>query len=93
MGAVSSQGYYGEAGLEAASGADRIGMREATRLVDLAVRSSVNGVIITDATDSENPIVYVNPAFERTTGFSAEEVLGSNCRFLQGEDRDQPALA
>lgn len=67
-------------------------MREATRLVDLAVRSSVNGVIITDATDPENPIVYVNPAFERTTGFSAEEVLGNNCRFLQGEDRDQPAL-
>jgi len=92
MGAVSSQGYYGEAGLEEASGADRIGMREATRLVDLAVRSSVNGVIITDATDSENPIVYVNPAFERATGFSAEEILGSNCRFLQGEDRDQPAL-
>jgi PAS domain S-box-containing protein len=36
--------------------------------------------------------VYVNPAFERTTGYAAEEVLGRNCRFLQGEDRDQPAL-
>lgn len=67
-------------------------MQEAARLVDLAVRSSVNGVIITEATDPENPIVYVNPAFEQTTGFSAGEVLGNNCRFLQGEDRDQPAL-
>jgi PAS domain S-box-containing protein len=36
--------------------------------------------------------VYVNPAFERTTGYAAEEVLGRNCRFLQGKDRDQPAL-
>jgi PAS domain S-box-containing protein len=56
------------------------------------VRSSVNGVVITDATLAENPIVYVNPAFERMTGFSAEEVLGKNCRFLQGEDREQSAL-
>jgi PAS domain S-box-containing protein len=36
--------------------------------------------------------VYVNPAFERTTGYTAEEVLGRNCRFLQDEDRDQPAV-
>jgi PAS domain S-box-containing protein len=36
--------------------------------------------------------VYVNPAFERTTGYPAEEALGRNCRFLQGEDHDQPAL-
>ena len=74
------------------SGAVRLGMREARRLVDLAVRSSVDGVVITDATDSDHPIVYVNPAFECMTGFSAEEAVGRNCRFLQGEDRDQPAL-
>ena len=93
MVAVSSQGYYREAGLEAApSGAVRLGVREARRLVDLAVRSSVDGVVITDATHPELPIVYVNPAFERMTGFSAEEAVGRNCRFLQGEDRHQPAL-
>jgi len=67
-------------------------MSEARRLVDLAVRSSVNGVVITDATLPDNPIVYVNPAFELMTGFSAEEAVGRNCRFLQGLDTDQPAL-
>jgi PAS domain S-box-containing protein len=36
--------------------------------------------------------VYVNPAFEETTGYAAEEAVGRNCRFLQGEDRDQPAV-
>lgn len=92
MGAVSFQGYYREAELEAASGAGGLGVRDAGRLVDLAVRASVNGLVITDASIPENPIVYVNPAFEHMTGFSAEEALGKNCRFLQGEDRDQPAL-
>ena len=67
-------------------------MSEARRLVDLAVRSSGNGVVITDATLPDNPIVYVNPAFELMTGFSAEEAVGRNCRFLQGSDTDQPAL-
>ncbi|MDQ3639414.1 MAG: PAS domain S-box protein, partial [Actinomycetota bacterium] len=89
---MSSQGYYREAGLESASGAGRSGDRETMRLVDLAVRSSANGIVITDATAPENSIVYVNPAFERMTGYPAGEVLGENCRFLQGEDRDQPAL-
>jgi len=92
MGAVSSQGYYREVGLESVSGASRSGARETMRLVDLAVHSSANGIVITDATAPENPIVYVNPAFERMTGYPAGEVLGENCRFLQGEDRDQPAL-
>lgn len=34
----------------------------------------------------------MNPAFERTTGYAADEALGRNCRFLQREDRAQPAL-
>lgn len=64
----------------------------AARLADLAVRSSAGGVIITDATLPENPIIYASPTFEHITGYSAREVLGKNCRFLQGDDRDQPAL-
>jgi PAS domain-containing protein len=67
-------------------------MSEARRLVDLAVRSSVNGVVITDATLPDNPIVYVNPAFELMTGFSVVEAVGRKCHFLQGPDTDQPAL-
>ncbi|MDQ3864627.1 MAG: PAS domain-containing protein [Actinomycetota bacterium] len=53
---------------------------------------STNSIVITDPNQPDDPIVYVNPAFERTTGYASEEVLGRNCRFLQGEDRDQPAL-
>lgn len=51
-----------------------------------------DGVAIADATAEDMPLVYVNPAFERSTGYAAEEALGRNCRYLQGEDRDQPAL-
>jgi PAS domain S-box-containing protein len=62
------------------------------RLLDRAVAASSNGIIITDPKLPGNPIVYVNPAFERISGYPVDEVLGHNCRFLQGEDRDQPAL-
>jgi len=62
------------------------------RLLERAVTASTNSISITDPSQPDAPLVYVNPAFERTTGYAAEEVLGRNCRFLQGEDRDQPAL-
>src|SRR5215210_2150133 len=62
------------------------------RLLDRAVAASANGIVITDPKAPDNPIVYVNPAFERISGYGAEEVLGRNCRFLQGDERDQPAL-
>jgi PAS domain S-box-containing protein len=62
------------------------------RLLDRAVAASSNGIVITDPKAPDDPIVYVNPAFERISGYSVDEVLGRNCRILQGEDRDQPAL-
>ena len=62
------------------------------RLLERAVTASTNSISITDPSQPDGPLVYVNPAFERTTGYAAAEVLGRNCRFLQGEDRDQPAL-
>ena len=62
------------------------------RLLGRAVTASSNGIIITDPTVPDNPIVYVNPAFEEISGYAADEVLGHNCRFLQADDRDQPAL-
>src|SRR5215217_442718 len=61
-------------------------------LLERAVTASTNSIVITDPNQPDDPIVYVNPAFERTTGYAAEEAMGRNCRFLQGEDRDQPAL-
>ena len=62
------------------------------RLLDRAVAASSNGIVITDPNLPDGPIVYVNPAFERTTGYSRNEVIGRNCRFLQGDDRDQQAV-
>ncbi|MDJ0597734.1 MAG: diguanylate cyclase [Crocosphaera sp.] len=57
-----------------------------------AIAVTNNSIIITDATASDYPIVYVNPGFEAMTGYSFEEVAGKNCRFLQGSDRQQPQL-
>jgi len=50
-------------------------------------------IVVADATQPDMPIVYVNPAFERLTGYRRAEVAGRNCRFLQADDVDPPALA
>jgi len=65
---------------------------EGLRVRDQAIAASPNGIIFTDPNLPDNPITYVNPAFEEITGYPAEEILGRNCRFLQGEDRDQPSV-
>ncbi len=49
----------------------------------------VNGVTLADPDFEDAPIVYANKAFERLTGYNQEEIIGHNCRFLQGNDRDQ----
>jgi diguanylate cyclase (GGDEF)-like protein/PAS domain S-box-containing protein len=54
--------------------------------------SVTNGITICDANLRDLPLTYVNPAFERITGYSAAEVCGRSCRFLQGTDTHQPAL-
>lgn len=65
---------------------------EALRLTSRAVESSANGVMITDCSVADNPITYVNAAFEGITGYAAHEVMGRNARFLVCEDRDQMGL-
>jgi PAS domain S-box-containing protein len=62
------------------------------RLQSSAMESSVDGILIADARATDMPLIYVNPAFERITGYAAAEVLGQNCRFLQGDDHAQPEL-
>ncbi len=49
----------------------------------------VNGVTLSDPDLEDSPIIYANKAFERLTGYNQEEIIGFNCRFLQGDDRDQ----
>ncbi|MGI4718189.1 MAG: PAS domain-containing protein [Janthinobacterium lividum] len=51
--------------------------------------ASNSSIVITDALVEDSPIVFVNPAFEKMTGYAMHEVVERNCRFLQGTDRDQ----
>lgn len=53
--------------------------------------SSINGITLADPDQDDMPLVYANKSFERMTGYTQEEVIGHNCRFLQGEDRNQEA--
>ncbi len=72
---------------------DRRRAAGAARLRDRAVQAVTQGVIITEAGGADNPIVYTSPGFERMTGYPAAEVLGRDCRFLQGPDTDAAAVA
>src|SRR5258708_19051747 len=53
------------------------------------VESSPEGVVLIDARGSDHPVIYVNPAFESLTGYSAAELTGRNLRVLQADDREQ----
>lgn len=66
-----------------------------TKMDDVLLESldhTSNGVVITDATKKDNPIIYVNRAFSEITGYSPSEVIGKNCRFLQGNEKNQANL-
>lgn len=52
----------------------------------------VNGITLSDPDQPDNPIVFANKVFEDMTGYPQEEIIGRNCRFLHGDDRDQPGL-
>jgi diguanylate cyclase (GGDEF)-like protein/PAS domain S-box-containing protein len=65
---------------------------EALRLRTRALESSMNSVMITRPTAEGQQIVYVNAAFERTTGYSASDVMGRSPRFLHRDDRDQAGV-
>ncbi|CAA9504521.1 MAG: diguanylate cyclase/phosphodiesterase (GGDEF & EAL domains) with PAS/PAC sensor(s) [uncultured Solirubrobacteraceae bacterium] len=62
-------------------------------LAHRALDAAVTGIVIVDMTRPHRPMTYVNPAFERITGYRTEEVLGRNCRILQGEETDPAAVA
>jgi diguanylate cyclase (GGDEF)-like protein/PAS domain S-box-containing protein len=57
------------------------------RLVD----TSPGGVVLVDALNPVNPVIYANPAFEALSGYTLVELLGRNLRLLQGDDREQDA--
>lgn len=57
-----------------------------------ALESASNGILITDALKLDNPIIYCNKAFTELTGYTEKDILNKNCRFLQGEDKEQEEL-
>lgn len=65
---------------------------EALRLKHQAIEASINGIFLTNNRLPDNPIEYVNPAFQRITGYAAADVAGRNIRFLFGEEQDQPGM-
>ncbi|MDY7016172.1 MAG: PAS domain-containing protein, partial [Cyanobacteriota bacterium] len=62
------------------------------KLYERALAATRCGVAIADVRQPDHPIIYCNPAFEQITGYRREEVLGRNCRFLQGPDTDRAAV-
>ncbi|MBM7578015.1 PAS domain-containing protein [Jeotgalibacillus terrae] len=66
--------------------------KELTKFIEKALDYTRAGLIITDSTLPDNPIIYTNKGFLDMTGYNEDEVLGQNCRFLQGEETDQDTL-
>jgi PAS domain S-box-containing protein len=62
------------------------------RLRDTAIAAASSGIVITDPSLPDNPIVDANPAFFRMTGYRPAEVIGHNCRFLQGTETEPEAV-
>lgn len=62
------------------------------KLLQLMVNASNDGVVVAEQEGEDNILIYVNEAFERLTGYSADDILYQDCRFLQMGDREQPGL-
>ncbi|WP_059105294.1 PAS domain-containing protein [Shouchella shacheensis] len=59
-----------------------------TNVITEALHYTRAGVLITDPSLEDNPIVYANQGFVDMTGYTREDIIGKNCRFLQGEETD-----
>ena len=62
------------------------------KLMQMVVNASNDGIVVAEREGKDKPLIYVNPAFERMTGYNLDDVLYQDCRSLQSGDRDQPAL-
>jgi PAS domain S-box-containing protein len=68
-------------------------MIQELRLRDRAIAATSDGIVITDATQPDNPLIYCNAAFEHITGYRRDEIMGRNSRFLQGPATDPATVA
>jgi PAS domain S-box-containing protein len=72
---------------------DHSGLDERGNIFFAAVEMTRMPMLITDPRQEDNPIVFANGAFTDLTGYDANEILGRNCRFLQGPDTDRATVA
>jgi PAS domain S-box-containing protein len=64
------------------------------QLLQMVINASNDGIVIAEKEgEHDNILIYVNPAFERLTGYTRDEILYQDCRFLQAGDRDQETLS
>jgi HTH-type transcriptional regulator, bacterioopsin transcriptional activator and related proteins len=61
-------------------------------LKERAINEAPVGITISDPNREDNPLIYVNDAYEEMTGYCADDAIGRNCRFLQGEESDPEAV-
>jgi PAS domain S-box-containing protein len=70
---------------------DRKEQQREKELLWEAVEKADSALVLAEPGDEDNPMVYVNEAFEEMTGYAKSEAIGRDCRFLQGEDtREEP---
>lgn len=62
------------------------------KLLQLVVDASNDGIVVAEQEGEDNILIYANKAFETLTGYAVDDILYQDCRFLQGDDRQQAAL-
>lgn len=62
------------------------------RLLQRMVDASQDGIVVAEQEGEDNILIYVNKSFENLTGYSRDDILYQDCRFLQAGDRDQIGL-
>lgn len=71
---------------------ERKSAEEKLQLQNKALQSSSEGILIADSNNGENIIIFTNEGFTNLTGYSAQEAIGKNCRFLQGKDTNPETI-
>lgn len=66
-------------------------LEKQVKLLEAMLDGSRVATIVTDPSQEDNPVIFTNKTFEQMTGYTREEVLGRNCRFLQGKDTEPAA--
>ncbi|WP_206362062.1 PAS domain-containing protein [Sphingomonas montana] len=73
--------------------ASEIGLTDRAALALISVERTRMPIVVSDARQPDEPIILANQAFLTLTGYGADEIIGRNCRFLQGRDTDPAAVA